>query len=305
MFREKYDFPPALCKACVVGDLHRARSLYNRYIERDPPSRISILTQMAIESARNVHPEILSFCFASGLKERKSNCDDLLYAACSASHLVNDGSAIPVFAVLLDEGGSDVNHYLMSVGDVLCSAVVNGDIKLVKYLFSKGANPNSGLCHDQTDDEAVIAAINGDRNHHNTDMLKVLFEHGTSLRETGALIAAVEHGKLEAVKLIFQMRGDEVDLEDTEYYQFEDGTALYKAAAGGHAAIVDILVRTGADIGYTSSSDGQSVAEIAQTNGHTNLAVRLRQLMSLPPSAQEASRTDRQACFQSENIFEI
>ncbi|KAI4209511.1 MAG: hypothetical protein L6R36_009533, partial [Xanthoria steineri] len=115
----------------------------------------------------------------------------------------------------------------------------------------------------------------------NAEMLKVLLEHGAKLEETGALIAAAEHGKLEAVKLIFEMRGDQVDLEEeTEEglmdprVRDDDGTALYKAAAGGHGEVVDVLIRKGANIGFKDPS-GRSVVDIARANGHQNLAVRL------------------------------
>ena len=282
--RENDDFRPAL-EACVAGDVDRARTLYNGLIESDPSSRMALLTQMAIISARKAHPSVLSFCFESGLTERKFGCnDDILYAAC-------DASAIPIFAVLLDEGGLDVNHWLESVGDVLKAAVDHGNIELVKYLLSKGADPSSDRCAPHGDDIAIIGAIIGDRNQHSAAMLKVLLEHGAKLEETGALIAAAEHGKLEAVKLILEMRGDQVDLEEeTEEglmdprVRDDDGTALYKAAAGGHAEVVDVLIRKGANIGFKDRS-GRSVVDIARANGHQDLAVRLGQLMSLPPSA--------------------
>ncbi|KAL8847239.1 MAG: hypothetical protein Q9221_007726 [Calogaya cf. arnoldii] len=259
-------------------------------VESNPSTRIPLLTRMAVASARHAHAEILSFCFTSRLKERKFNCnDDILYAACSAGSPACDASAIPIFAVLLDEGGLGVNHELECAGDVLKAAVDHGNIELVKYLFSKGADPNSDRCAIHGDNIAIIVAIIGDRNEHSTEMLKVLFENGTNLEGTGALRAAAEHGNLGAVKLIFEMRGDEVELEETDYLsdftgaQYEECTALYKAAAEGHDEIVDILVRKGADIGFKDST-GRSVVDIAWTNGHRDLAVRLEQLMSLSPS---------------------
>ena len=95
------------------------------------------------------------------------------------------------------------------------------------------------------------------------------------------------------------MRGDQVDLEEeTEgglmdpRVRDDDGTALYKAAAGGHAGVVDVLIRKGANIGFKDRS-GRSVVDIARANGHRDLAVRLGQLMSLPPSVQRYSRSTR------------
>ncbi|KAL8922262.1 MAG: hypothetical protein Q9172_003632 [Xanthocarpia lactea] len=284
------DYPPALKSACANGDLDRATSLYNDAIKALPSARMSLLTQMAITSARHAHPKILSFCFAAGLRERKFTFnDDILYAACSASYPTYDATVIPIFAVLLDEGGLDVNHWLEGLGDILKAAVDHGDIELVKYLFSKGADPNSDLCAPHGDNIAIIWAIIGDRNQHSTEMLRVLFENGTKLHETGALRAAAEYGNLDAVKLIFEMKNDEVELEEADYIsdftgtRYPEVTALYKAAAGGHAAIVDILVRNGADIGFKDAS-GRSVIDIARANGHKDLAIRLEQLMSLNPS---------------------
>ena len=281
------DYLPALQSACTNGDLDRATSLYNDAINS---ARMSLLTQMAITSARHAHPKILSFCFAAGLREPKSTFnEELIYAACSASHPIYDATAIPIFAVLLDEGGLDVNQGLQQEGDILHSAVDHGNIELVKYLFTKGADPNSGLCFPEGDNIAIIWAIIGDRNRHSTEMLRVLFENGTKLHETGALRAAAEYGNLDAVKLIFEMKRDEVELEEADYFsdftgtQYPEVTALYKAAAEGHAAIVDILIRNGADIGFKDAS-GRSVIDIARANGHKDLAIRLEQLMSLSPS---------------------
>ncbi|KAI4101984.1 MAG: hypothetical protein LQ345_007394, partial [Seirophora villosa] len=136
-------------------------------------------------------------------------------------------------------------------------------------LFSKGVDPNSDGCVSYGDHTAIFWAIIGDRNQQGTEMLRILFEHGTKLEGTGALIAAAEHRNLEAVKLLSDMKGNKVDLEEeTEEglrdprVRADDGTALYKAAAGGHAEICDLLVRKGADIGFKNPS-GRSVVEVA------------------------------------------
>lgn len=120
-------------------------------------------------------------------------------------------------------------------------------------------------------------------------MLRVLFENGTKLHETGALRAAAEYGNLDAVKMIFDMKSDEVELEEADYIsdftgtRYPEVTALYKAAAKSHSAIVDILVRNGANSSFKDAS-GQSVIDVARANGHKDLAIRLEQLMSMDPS---------------------
>ncbi|KAL8965327.1 MAG: hypothetical protein Q9183_003910 [Haloplaca sp. 2 TL-2023] len=287
--------PTELQSACINGDLDRASSLYNELIKNDDSSRIPILTHMAITSARNAHPSILSFCFTSGLTERQYNFnDEILYAACDASYPACDATAIPIFAVLLDEGGLDVNHHLECVGDILKAAVDHGNIALVKYLFSKGADPYSDLCARVGDDIAIVCAISREKNSHSTEMLRVLLDNGTKLHETGALRAAAEYGNVEAVKTIFQMSGHEVELEEASYIcdpegtRYPETTALYRAAAEGHAQIVDILVRKGANIGFKDAA-GVSVIDIARRNGYRNLAVRLEQLMSLDPSTYDTT----------------
>ncbi|KAL8881011.1 MAG: hypothetical protein Q9192_007895, partial [Flavoplaca navasiana] len=130
-----------------------------------------------------------------------------------------------------------------------------------------GADPNSDRCFPHGDNIAIICAIIGDRNQHSTEMLRVLFENGTKLCETGALRAAAEYGNLDAVKMIFEMKSDEVELEEADYIsdftgtEYPEVTTLYKAAAEGRSAIVDILVRNGANIGFKDAS-GRSVIDM-------------------------------------------
>ncbi|KAL8876236.1 MAG: hypothetical protein Q9198_005533 [Flavoplaca austrocitrina] len=185
-------------------------------------------------------------------------------AACSASYPTYDATIIPMFAVLLDEGGLDVNHWLEVRGDILKVAVDQGNIEFVKYLFSKGADPN------------YIVVLR-------------------------ALRAAAEYGNLDAVKMVLEMKSDEVELEEADYIsdfaytQYPEVTALYKAAGEGHSAIVDVLVRNGANIDFKDAS-GRSVIDIARVNGHKNLAIRLEQLMSLDPS-EKGLYTNQQELF--------
>lgn len=112
-----------------------------------------------------------------------------------------------------------------------------------------------------------------------------MLEYGAEIRGIGALIAAAEDGDLTAVNLLLEMRGDTLDLEEVvEYGGFahldDQGTALYQAAAGGHAAVVDALVRKGACIDF-KDNHGYNVVDIALIYGYKNLAIRLAQLMSI------------------------
>ena len=59
-------------------------------------------------------------------------------------------------------------------------------------------------------------------------------------------------GNLKAVKVILEMGGEQLDMEEVEEYGAYDGrkadamgTALYKAAAGGYLEIVNALLNRG------------------------------------------------------------
>ncbi|KAL8857391.1 MAG: hypothetical protein Q9178_006018 [Gyalolechia marmorata] len=236
---------------------------------------------MALVSAKNAHPDILSFCFSSGLTFGKGRIQTLLIEAACYS------STIPPIAVLLDQGGVDINHCIGRLGNPLISATYRGGVELMKYLLAKGADPNNG--HNFFGFNALVAAVAGSKRNGGTtaEMLRALFQHGADTAGT-ALIAAADLGHVEAVRVILEIKGNEIDLETVADYLsayrrtiMDDlGTALYRAAARGHAEIADILVRKGADMSFMDRI-GRSVAEIARTNGHLNLAARLEQLMSL------------------------
>ena len=150
------ELPPALKEACTTGHLPLVTSLYADLIQTKPASKPSTLSQMAILSAKNAHPAILSFCFSSGLTLQKDKVNDpLIHAAC-------DSASIPIFAVLIDEGGMSVNHYLELGGDPLTSAVYNGNVELAEFLLQRGADPSSD--YPLGNYSALVWAVVGDAN---------------------------------------------------------------------------------------------------------------------------------------------
>ncbi|KAL8717312.1 MAG: hypothetical protein Q9225_005429 [Loekoesia sp. 1 TL-2023] len=263
----KAELPPDLAAAIKVGDISITESLYATFKAANISSQASLLNQMAILAARHSHPHILSYCFKNGLTLNLSAVNDpLVYAA-------NDSASVPIFDVLINEGGWDVNQYLELEGDALTSAVYKGNVELAEWLLAKGADPNSD--YPLGEYTSLLWAIVGDRNQGSTGekMLRLLLDHGAIVKRTGALIAAAEHGNLKAVEMILNMRSEEVDLEEVEEYGAYDerklddmGTALYKAAAGGWVEIVDILLRKGADREFRDCK-GRSVTDVARENG--------------------------------------
>ena len=261
--------PASLKTACTTGDLSETRSLYNDLIATDSSPKESILTQMAVLSAKSAHPSILSFCFSEGLKLNSELVNDpLIYAAC-------DSGSIAVFRVLLDNG-MGVNHYLELNGSPFVAACRAGNLDLAKFLLDQGADPNNG--YSNGDYESLVWTILGSNS--SPDLVGLLLARGTVVVGSGALIAAAEHGNLGAVKLLLEHgeRTGDLDLEEVEEYgSYDDrklddqGTALYKAAAEGHSEIVDVLLGKGADAMFRDRK-GRSVAEVAEEKGYGSIA---------------------------------
>ncbi|KAI4188546.1 MAG: hypothetical protein L6R41_002061 [Letrouitia leprolyta] len=267
--------PIALSKACAEDDARLVKTLYDKYAEAEPHYQQSRLFNLALQAVRGSCPSVLSLCFDYGFSiddGRKSS---------TIAMAAKDSCSIPMFELLVDRGGMDVNQNLGFSGDLLTSAVKNGYLEVVRFLLERGADPNSGATI--SGHEALVWAIVG----HNHEILQALFDFGAEVKGAGPLIAAAHTGNLTAVELILNMSGPTLDLEevtgDSRYYSpgvDDPGTALFKAAAGGHSAIVDVLVTRGADIGFTDR-EGRSVADVAEGLGHKSIAIRLKQLLSL------------------------
>ncbi len=262
------ELPTALKTACATGDLSLTKTLYNDMISTDPSAKTATLSQMAILSSKYSHSPILAFCFSEGLKlDTEKVNDPLIYAA-------SDSGSVAIFRVLLDNG-LDANEY-QEMGSPLVSTCYSGNVELATFLLDHGADPNSG--YPLGDYECLVWAIVGD--HASLEMVKLLLTRGTVVKGTGALIAAAEYGNLGAIKVLLETV--DVNLEEVEEYGAADprkeddmGTALYKAAAGGHAEIVDTLLGRGADERFKDKK-GRSVADVAEENGHGDIARRLR-----------------------------
>ena len=110
----------------------------------------------------------------------------------------------------LVEQGADVN--LSSVLGVhwdsnpLVEAAHNGNIELVQYLISKGANVH----YNRTDQNALIAACSSGQ----SDVLKVLLDHGADINThlqfdgTTCMHHACKRGDLEMVKFLLDQGAD-------------------------------------------------------------------------------------------------
>lgn len=170
--------------------------------------------------------------------------DPLVYAAC-------DSGSLAFFEVLL-EHGMDVNKYLEMDGSPQVSACYAGNVRLANFLLHHGAEPNNGyaLGHYET----LIWAIVG--SSASPELVKLLLARGTMVKGTGSLIAAAEHGNLDALRLLVEhaLNNGACSFEEVQEYGEEDsrklddqGTPLYKGAAQCHLGVVDFLPEKGVD----------------------------------------------------------
>ncbi|XP_054926109.1 B-cell lymphoma 3 protein homolog isoform X1 [Dermacentor andersoni] len=112
----------------------------------------------------------------------------------------------------------------------------------------------------------MYAACSGQR-----AILQLLLEQGASVNLHGgrhkrtATIVAAMYGRQQCIALLHQ-HGADLELRD-----HEDRTALFHAAALGHAAVVQLLVDLGASINCVERFSGHSPLSIATDQNHDNV----------------------------------
>jgi len=217
------------------------------------------------------HAEIVKLLLDTGMNQK------------SLDNSLEDGvkSNLETVKILLDAGAS------VNSPDVLYNAVWSGDLKILEFLFYKGAKIKD---HHQV--QGALAYQD------NVEMLKVFLAHGLKLIKTdydilnsaagrgdaeavrilldlgfkvkGALggktlIDAAHGGNLEVVKLLINAGADlNATDSDTTYY-VEHFSALTNAAERGNTEIVKLLLDSGADIKILNDK----AHRMARKNGHT------------------------------------
>ena len=151
-------------------------------------------------------------------------------------------------AALLITHGADVNAKLENGSNALMISASYGDSKMVKYLLSKGADPDASITED--------FMVKG----------KPAYEGGT------ALMAAADIGDAESVIALI------VAGADVNAVTKNGATALMAAAAKGYLDVAKVLVASGADVNartteaFTIGKDpvpkGTAVMSGAAYNGH-------------------------------------
>ena len=140
-------------------------------------------------------------------------------------------------------GDEDVNAY-NGEKTALMDALWSGNIKKIKTLLDKGADPN--LLRKGGDNIIVpisMSAVNSDLTHEQVaDIVKMMIDHGAKLEVKDntygytPLMWMIEYNQPEAVKVLLDA-GASVDVKDSH-----DDTPLSKASKDGRLEIVKLLM---------------------------------------------------------------
>jgi hypothetical protein len=196
------------------------------------------------------------------------------------------GGAPDVMQVLLD-AGLGLDHAVERLGSPLGIALLHRKLDLIRFLLTKGADPNNVYQFHPT--SLLHQAALG----RSPDIMQLLLDYGATMQGSKALLGAAEGGSIEAAALALDSGADvnEVfrwDLLDGDKDVI--GSALHVAVKHGHEAMVSFLLRCGAKQELLDG-DRATVKALAAKKG--NLAV-VRLLKQHEPSDSGKLLVDRQ-----------
>ena len=148
---------------------------------------------------------------------------------------------------LLLSRGADPNVPVPGDGTALIAAAAGGHDNIVSLLLDRGADPNLGVPGDGN--PLIMAASEG-----RAEMVSLLLGRGARIEEVvpgdeNALCKASEQGQLNVAKLLVS-RGANVNVRIwVEHARGQEGewrSPLIMARRGGHQAVVDFLIASGA-----------------------------------------------------------
>jgi hypothetical protein len=195
-----------------------------------------------------------------------------------------DKAAKTHYSQLLDQlfyksSRSDINTTDPNGHTLLFMACQNGDLKAVRQLLLVGADVNKP---DKNGKSPLAAAL--DQGH--CEVAKLLIEHSdikiNELNKYGdtLLHRAVAKENINAVKVL--LASNTVDIEKTN----EDGDAALKMAiVGGNKEIVKMLLDKDANLDVTVY--GKSMLELAEINGHTEIAKLIQNRITMDDLIKE------------------
>lgn len=182
------------------------------------------------------------------------------------------GGATDVMEVLLD-AGLGLNHAVERLGSPLGIALLRRNMDLIRFLLTKGADPNNvyqfppiSLLHQA----ALCRSI---------DIMQLLLDHGATIQGSKALLGAAEGGNVEAAALALDSG---TDVNEVFRWELSDddrdviGSALHVAVKHGHEAMVGFLLSHGAKRDLLDG-DRATVEALAARKGNQTIVRLLQQ----------------------------
>ena len=200
---------------------------------------------------------------------------------------------VEILSCLLDNG-ADMNAVSNTEGHTitpLIAAVQSGNLESVKVLLKYGADiegrgdfkyvskdhPFHSVSFEACTPLFVAAAVNG-----SVDILSCLLDNGADMKAVSnteghtitPLIAAVQSGNLESVKVLLKYGADVEGRGDFKYVSkdypfhsvsFEACTPLFVAAVNGNVEILSCLLDSGADLNAVANAEGHKITPLIAT----------------------------------------
>jgi ankyrin repeat protein len=168
----------------------------------------------------------------------------------------------------LIENGLDIEARSDSQWTPLHSQAYGGHIDGVELLLEHGADIEAKHAYDMT---PLVSSVRWDR----IDVAKLLVEKGANVNATNTLgrtplIISATEGYSELAKIFIDNSAD-IRIKDQNYNR----TALHFAALNGHSAIVEALLKKGADADEKDAV-GKTPFDYANQYGHEKVAILLK-----------------------------
>jgi ankyrin repeat protein len=160
---------------------------------------------------------------------------------------VGENAKIEMLDCLL-EWGADINKSEKGGGTALSHAALHGDEKIVRYLLSRGANPNGVIGKGAFDNPLVAAACSK-----NIKVVEALLQSGAEVNtEKGkdcALQNAALYGQLEMMRLLLSKGAN------PNHRDHSNDTPLMSAVMSKKTEGVQLLLDAGVDVNVKSNDE--------------------------------------------------
>ena len=216
-------------------------------------------------------------------------------------------------ARLLIDAGADINYVEHNKKDsipMLINAIVNSDVRLVKLLLSKGANPNSErISEDGTHDSALSICI---MKRPNDEIARMLIDAGADINyveqnnsaRIPVLINAIAKSNVEMVKLLLSKGAnpncERIFRDGRRYSALRDSIVQWP-----NDEITRLLIGAGADINYVEQNSNAKVPLLSIAIADSNIEmVKLLLSKGADPNCERVAHDGQSYRALSDSMIE-